>query len=228
MAVSHSRPAASVARISTVWPKATPPSVAVSKLEKGWKGLRLICVRSTAALRKFRSKNALCPTSTARVQSAARTALRTSLEYALQRVLLRNRGPQRMVRIDAVHRQRGRLHVRAGKRRDVIAVGFAARKAAVAAHLDQHRGDLQQRVGLRIEAAGLHVDDHRQKAAKARREGDRRQLGHGVSPGRARRQLIDLAGAIRHHAAAAELIASPAPATARRTRVIVSAWRGRP
>ncbi len=55
------------------------------------------------------------------------------------------------------------LHIGARKRNDVVAMSLAARQRAVAAHLDEHRGYFQQRVGLRVEAAGLNVDDHRQE-----------------------------------------------------------------
>jgi hypothetical protein len=56
---------------------------------------------------------------------------------------------------------------------------LAARDAAVAAHLNEHGRNLQQRIGLRIEPAGFDVDDDGEKPAKPRREGDGRQLHHG-------------------------------------------------
>ncbi len=71
------------------------------------------------------------------------------LEDALQGVLLGNRGPQRVMRIDAVDGERSGLEIRPGERRHVIAVRLAARERAVAAHLDEHGRNLQQRVGLR-------------------------------------------------------------------------------
>src|SRR3569833_4779597 len=70
----HSSPAACAARANTVWPKARPPSVAVSKVLKGRKGLRLMPLRVTAALMKARSKEGLWPSRMARVHSASRTA----------------------------------------------------------------------------------------------------------------------------------------------------------
>ncbi len=110
-------------------------------------------------------------------------------ENPLQRILLGDRRPQRMMRIDAGHRERRGFQVRPRKRRDVVAMCFAAGQRAVAAHLDEHGGDLEQRVRLRVEAAGLDVDHHRQKAAKARGERDGRQLHHALAAG-ARRQAI--------------------------------------
>ena len=107
------------------------------------------------------------------------------LEDLLQRVEFGNRRPQRVVRIDAVDRERCRLEVRARERHDVIAHGLAAREGAVAAHLDQDRGDFQQRIRLRVETARFDVDDDGEKAAKTRRERDRVELRHGgVSPAR--------------------------------------------
>ena len=110
-------------------------------------------------------------------------------EDVLQGVLFGDRRPQRMVRIDAVHRHRCRLHVRSGKGYDVVALSVTARQRAVAAHLDEYRGDVEQRVGLGIEAAALDVHHHRQKAAKPRGVGDRGNLGH-ARPLPSRRQAI--------------------------------------
>ena len=93
-------------------------------------------------------------------------------KYSLQRVLLRDRRPQRMMRIDAVHRQRRGLQFGPGKRRDVIAMSLAAPQGPVAAHLDEHRGNFQQGVRLRVEPAGFNIDHHRQKTAEARGEGN--------------------------------------------------------
>src|SRR5690625_375316 len=76
--LSKSSPAAVAALLSTVWPRASPPSDTVSKQLKGWNGLRLWLQRRTAALMNDRSKAALCPTRMARWQFAARTALRTA------------------------------------------------------------------------------------------------------------------------------------------------------
>ncbi|MNR36823.1 hypothetical protein D3C85_1547950 [compost metagenome] len=69
---------------STVCPYANPASVAVSKLEKGWNGLRFMSVRATAALRKFRSKLLLCPTRIARLQPLAFNALRTPRKISVK------------------------------------------------------------------------------------------------------------------------------------------------
>ena len=53
----------------------------MSKAVKGWKGLRLAPLRRTAAFTNPRSKEGLCPTSTARLHpfllSARRTGLKT-------------------------------------------------------------------------------------------------------------------------------------------------------
>ena len=80
-------PAASQALASTVCPYTRPARVAVSKLEKGWNGLRLMSARSLAALRKPWSKKLLCPTSTARLQPCAFTALRTGSNTPLSAVI---------------------------------------------------------------------------------------------------------------------------------------------
>ena len=102
----------------------------------------------------------------------------------------------------------------------------AAGERAVAAHLDEHGGDLEQRVGLGIEAAGLDVDDHGQEAAKARGEGDGRSE---VMRDRARQAPGDgFAGAIGHHASAREFVATRAATTALLIRVMRSSWRGSP
>ena len=59
----------------------------------------------------------------------------------------------------------------------------AAHQPALRVHVDDHRGDLQQRVGGGDEAAGLDVDDDGQEAAKAAPERRGFPLGavHGAS-----------------------------------------------
>ena len=107
------------------------------------------------------------PTSTARRQSCAFIAVRTSVKMRPERVLFRQRRAQRMKRIDAVHRERSGFEVRAFERPHMIGVRFAALQASVRAELDHDRGDFQQRIGGAIEAAGFDVDDHRQELAEA-------------------------------------------------------------
>ena len=62
-----------------------PANVTVSKVLKGWNGLRLCATRATAALRNDRSKGALCPTRIARWQPAARAAAK---RHGCQRAIL--------------------------------------------------------------------------------------------------------------------------------------------
>src|SRR5690606_15744016 len=72
----HSSPADCTARDRTVWPKAKPARVTVSKELKGWNGLRLKSVRSMAAFTNDRSKNELWPTRMARWHPVAFISLR--------------------------------------------------------------------------------------------------------------------------------------------------------
>ncbi len=93
-------------------------------------------------------------------------------ENPLQRIALRNRRAQRVMRIDPVDRQRGRLDVRARKRLHVKRVALAAAKVAVRVKIDHHGRDLEQRIGRGIESARLDVHDDRQEAAKPAGHGD--------------------------------------------------------
>ena len=90
---------------------------------------------------------------------------------------------------------------RAVERLHVIAQRGSGSQLAHRRHLDQHRGDLEQRVGLRIEAAGLDVDHDRQEAAEA--VGDARCAGTPVHAATSRQASV-LTGAQRH-----ELVPSP-------------------
>ena len=76
-------------------------------------------------------------------------------------------GAQRVVRVDAVDRERGRVDARAVKRLHVIAQGRSRAQFAAGRHLDEDRSQFEQCVGGRIEAAGLDVDHDRQEAAEA-------------------------------------------------------------
>jgi hypothetical protein len=121
-------------------------------------------------------------------------------EDAPERVLLRDGGPQRVPRVDAVDGERGRLEIRAFERAHVVRVRFAATQAAVRPELDQHRGDFQQRVGGAVEAAGLHVDDHGQEGAEAPMH--QRRARESAVVGRWHEFL--------HHAASCQAMVSPA------------------
>ena len=68
-------------------------------------------------------------------------------EDALQRVALVDRRAQRMPGVDLVDLQRGRIEARVLERPHVIGVRLAAVQPAIRIDLDQHRGDLQQRIG---------------------------------------------------------------------------------
>ena len=59
---------------------------------------------------------------------------------------------------------------RAVERLYVIAVRGAEPQLAARAHLDQHRGKLEQGVGICVEPAGLDVDHHGQEATEAARD----------------------------------------------------------
>jgi len=54
-------------------------------------------------------------------------------------------------------------------------MGGTAFQQALAVHVDEHRRDLEQRVGRGVKAAGFHVDGHRQVAAEAPRHERRRR-----------------------------------------------------
>ena len=95
------------------------------------------------------------------------------LENALQRFALVNGRAQRVPRIDLVDLERGRFDVGALECLDVITVRGAAHQPARVIKFDHHRGDLQQRVARAVEAAGFHVDHHRQEAAEAARHSAR-------------------------------------------------------
>ena len=65
------------------------------------------------------------------------------------------------------------IEPRAFERLDDVAMLIRRLEIAGCVEAHEHGGDLEQRVGRAIEAAGLDVDDHGQEAAEARR--DRRQ-----------------------------------------------------
>ena len=93
--------------------KATPASVAVSKLENGWNGLRLM---SRARDRRVQEVQIEVRVVTDQDRARAVVVLHRAtdvLEQARQRFLLRNRRSQRMIRIDAVHRERRSFELRA-------------------------------------------------------------------------------------------------------------------
>ena len=104
------------------------------------------------------------------------------LEYLAQSFVLVHRQAQRMERVDTGHFQRGRIQPRARERLDVIADGLAQVQTAIVIEPQQDRGDLEQRIGCRVEPARLHVHDHREEAAKAvgdsRGRVEIRQFGH--------------------------------------------------
>ncbi len=71
-----------------------------------------------------------------------------------------------MIGINAGYAQRGRVQPRSGEGLHVEAVSGAARQRAAGVHVDENGGNLQQRIGARIEATGLNIDHHGQKAAE--------------------------------------------------------------
>src|SRR5215469_3066524 len=88
-------------------------------------------------------------------------------EDSLQRIALRDCRPQRMMRVDARDCQRPGIEPCALEGLHVEGVGGAAHEAPGRVDIDQHRGNLQQRIGRGVEAAALDVDGYRQVAAKA-------------------------------------------------------------
>ena len=105
-------------------------------------------------------------------------------KHALQCIALRERRPERMVRVDARDREGGRIDARALEGLHVEGVRRAAPEHAIRAHVDERRGDLQQRIGAGLKAARLDVDRHRQVAAEApRHERGRGCLRHGLRIG---------------------------------------------
>ena len=122
-------------------------------------------------------------------------------EDSLQRVAFGQRRAQRMVRIDAGDRQRRRIEARAREGLHVVVVGGTAAQRAVGVHVDEHRRNLQQRVGRGVKAAALHIDHHRQVAAEAPRH-ERRQPGRARPPARPaqRRAAVRSCGDSKHSA----------------------------
>ena len=115
------------------------------------------------------------------------------LEQTAQRFGLVDRGAQRVKRIDARDLQRRRVETRSGKRLHEIAVPLGELEVAVRVEANQDRRDLEQRVGRRVEAAGLDVDDHGEKAAKPSRDSRDRPLLGRAARGRRPAQVGSLA-----------------------------------
>src|SRR5690606_13287702 len=92
------------------------------------------------------------------------------LKQPAQRVRLVERGPQRMVRIDAGDLQRRGLEIRARKRLHEIAPPLGRLEVAVLVHAHDDGRDLEQRVRRGVETAGLDVDDDRQEASEPLRD----------------------------------------------------------
>ena len=88
-------------------------------------------------------------------------------EDALQRVALRQRRPQRMVRVDAGDRERQRIQAGALKGLHLIVMRGATLERAVGVHVDECRRDLEQGIGGGMKPAGFHIDRDRQIAAEA-------------------------------------------------------------
>lgn len=85
-----------------------------------------------------------------------------------------------MVKLDAGEFQRGRLDVGAFEGLDAEEVGVFREQEAFLVHADSGRGDFQQRVGGRVEAAGLDVHHYRQVAAEAARHRMARAAGEAA------------------------------------------------
>lgn len=105
-------------------------------------------------------------------QDSARTPLLANgtadlSKRALQRIAFIDRGPQRMMWVNAIHGQRRFLHVGALERLNVVANCLVTAQKTVGVKLNQHGRDFQQGVSLAVETAGLNVYDNGQETAKA-------------------------------------------------------------
>ena len=63
--------------------------------------------------------------------------------------------------------QRGFFHDEAGEGHHAVEVRAFADQVAVFIEAEQHGGDFEDGIGLRVETAALHVNNHRQETAKA-------------------------------------------------------------
>ena len=70
------------------------------------------------------------------------------------------------MRVDAIDLERRRFDVRVVERQHVVAHRVCTVNHALIVEAQRHGRDLEQRVGLRVEAAGFHVDDDGQKTAE--------------------------------------------------------------
>src|SRR5690606_17259341 len=104
-----------------------------------------------------------------------------------QRVGLVERRPQRAVPTDARSLKGSRVEGYAREGRHEVARLLGRLEVAARVHAYQHGGDLEQRIRCGIEAAGLDIDDDRQKAAEPLRDQRRRRvLASGRSLARCR------------------------------------------
>ena len=108
-----------------------------------------------------------------------RTAARTGANTCVERVALGLGVAERVVEVDAGDLQRLRVDLGARRRHDMAAGDLADDQLAVFIEIDRRHRDLEQRVAVPVEAAGFHVDDHRQEAAEA--GGERGAGGRGLA-----------------------------------------------
>lgn len=75
------------------------------------------------------------------------------------------------MRIDAVKRQRFRLQVGALERLHVEVQGLVPLQPAIFIHFQRHGGDLQQRIGIGVEAGGFNIYYYGIKPTKTTTQG---------------------------------------------------------
>src|SRR3569623_1797644 len=86
------------------------------------------------------------------------------LKDALQGSVLRQRRTKWVIGVDTRKGKRGWSEAGARERQHVTRKGFVAMEATVLVQAERDGGNFQQRIGLRIEAARLHIDGDRQVA----------------------------------------------------------------
>lgn len=85
----------------------------------------------------------------------------------VQGLVLRQRSPQRIVRIYAGDREGFGVEIGSLERRHMSGYGLFWMQSFGIVHPRNDGGDFQQRVGFWIEASCFHIDDHGQETAEA-------------------------------------------------------------
>jgi len=133
-------------------PIGQPARVTVSKLLKGWKGLRLIWARAAAAFTRLIEKGIVADQDGAGAGRFRASPGAPPGKWPLT-LPLRYCEPEGMVGIDLVHRHRSGVQSGAGKGLDVMGQRASGTQIALPIHADDDGGDFQQGVGLSVDAA---------------------------------------------------------------------------